>query len=78
MKYNTLNRFIQGDILDNGNKEILIDKDDLESILQKVKELGCDTPFYIRQKDENEGDVSFEIEVPFKLKGIFGFFTFRV
>ena len=78
MKYNTLNTFIEGDVLDNGNNEILIDKEDLESILQKVKEIGCDTPFYIRQQKDQESDASFEIEVPFKLKGIFGFFTFRV
>lgn len=65
--------------MNQSNQSILIDKEDLEAILQKVKELGCDTPFYIRQKSPEENkDVAFEIEVPYKVKGIFGFFLFRV
>lgn len=62
-------------------KQILIDKEDLERILEKVKEVGCDTPFYIRHITNGSGaesETSFEIEIPYKVKGIFGFFTFRV
>jgi hypothetical protein len=68
------------DTLDHNN-QILIDKDDLESILQKVKEVGCDTSFYIRHvapKPNEDKTADFEIEIPHKVKGIFGFFTFRV
>lgn len=62
-------------------KQILIDKGDLEYILEKIKEVGCDTPFYIRHLENNTGvesEASFEVEIPYKIKGIFGFFTFRV
>lgn len=63
------------------NRQILIDKSDLEYILEKVKEIGGDTPFYIRHLENDTGaedEASFEIEIPYKVKGIFGFFIFRV
>jgi hypothetical protein len=65
--------------MSNGNNSILIGKDELEKILNKVKEIGCDSSFYITQlqSDVDEGETFFEVEVPHKIKGIFGFFTFR-
>lgn len=63
----------------NKHNSILIGKDELEKILNKVKEIGCDSSFYITQvhSEIEEGETFFEIEVPHKIKGIFGFFTFR-
>lgn len=69
--------------MSDSKNEILMDRNDLSAIMDKIEKVNSEGPFFIRQ---NEADAEgkfpdeeiFEIEVPLTINGIFGVFTFKV
>lgn len=69
--------------MDQSKNEILMDRNDLSAIMEKIEKVNSEGPFFIRQKDIDADNTFpdeevFEIEVPLTINGIFGLFTFKV
>jgi hypothetical protein len=67
----------------NQKNEILMDRNDLSAIMEKIEKVNSEGPFFIRQKETDTDNTFpdeeiFEIEVPLTINGIFGLFTFKV
>jgi|LakMenEpi03Aug12_release.lakeMendotaPanAssembly.Ray.scaffolds.fasta_scaffold1775844_1 hypothetical protein len=70
-------------IVDQSKNEILMDKNELSRIMEKIEKVNSEGPFFIRQKETDTENTFpdeeiFEIEVPLTINGIFGLFTFKV
>lgn len=69
--------------MSNQKNEILMDRNDLSAIMEKIEKVNSEGPFFIRQKETDTENTFpdeeiFEIEVPLTINGIFGLFTFKV
>lgn len=69
--------------MSNHKNEILMDRNDLSAIMEKIEKVNSEGPFFIRQNEfDPEGkfpdEEFFEIEVPLTINGIFGVFVFKV
>lgn len=68
--------------MSNHKNEILMEKNELAIIMEKIEKIDTEGPFFVRESSTKESEFpeenSLEIEVPLTINGIFGLFTFKV